>query len=136
MTTQAVKFQGTKLHAMSGTDATEVGEVTGLDGPGGQAPVIDATHSLSVAREKLMGLPDEGQITVTLNSVWDDSGQVELKSRRSAQTLDDYRIQINDAASTEMTFQAYCLGFSYSSATDGKWDARVQLEISGPVTIA
>ena len=136
MTTNAVRFQGTIFAAMSGTDSTEIGEVIGADGPGGRAAIIDATHSQSVAKEKLMGLPDEGAISLTLNSVWSDSGQIELKNRRDAQTADEYKITLADAASTEMDFLAYCVGFSYSGATDGKWDARVELEVTGPITIS
>ena len=134
MTTNAVKFQGTTFEATDGTDATTIGEVISCDGPSGQATIIDATHSASTAREKVMGLPDEGRITLTCNFVHADGGQSELRSRRSAQSLDTYEITFPSSPTTNITFSAYCLGYSISGSTDGKWDARVDLEVSGAVT--
>ena len=135
MTTNAVKFQTTVVKCTDGTDSTTVGEVIGVDGPNGQATIIDATHSASTAREKVMGLPDEGRITLSCNYVPSDGGQTELRTRRNDQSLDTYEIELAPAT-TSLTFSAYCLGFSISGATDGKWDARIDLEISGSVTVS
>src|SRR5512139_2194089 len=44
-----------------------VEEVKSVSGPSGQAGVIDITHLQSTAKEKMMGLRDEGQITLTCN---------------------------------------------------------------------
>lgn len=136
MATNAVKFQGTAVKCTDGTNSTTVGEVISIDGPNGQATIIDATHSGSSAREKVMGLPDEGRITMTLNYDPTDTGQSELRTRRNDQSLDTYDIELADAATTTLSFSAYCLGFSFSGGIDGKWDARVDLEVSGSVTIA
>lgn len=134
MTTNAVKFQGSTFEAKDGTDATTIGEVIACDGPSGQATIIDATHSGSTAREKVMGLPDEGRITLTCNYVQGDTGQSLLRTRRGNQTLDEYEITFPNNPTTNITFSAYCLGYSLSGSTDGKWDARVDLEVSGAVT--
>ena len=53
-----------------------VGEVTTISGlRGGSAQVIDVSTLASTRREKIMGLPDEGQITVGLNYDPADSQQ-------------------------------------------------------------
>lgn len=138
MTTNAVKFQGSVLNATetASTNVTAIGEVIGLDGPGGQAAIIDATHSTSTAKEKLMGLPDEGSLTVNLNYLENDAGQELLKDRRAAQTADGYTIVPPSPVTTKWVFDALVLGFSRSGAVDGKWTARAVLELTGPLTEA
>lgn len=136
MATSAVKFQTTTFeqYDTASTNVTAIGEVIGIDGPSGQATIIDATHSGSSAREKVMGLPDEGRLTLTCNLVPGDTGQTALRTNRNAQTADPYKLTLADAGATELTFLAYVLGFSISGSTDGKWDARIDLEITDAVT--
>lgn len=130
----ALKFQGSIFNCVSGTDKTAVGEVTSIGGPSGQANIIDVTHSLSAAVEKLMGLPDEGQVTLGLNLVLGDGGQDELLNRRQAQSEDSYDIEFPDAASTVWSFQGFCTGFSVDGSANEKWGATANVEVTGQVT--
>jgi hypothetical protein len=139
----AFEAQGTEFY-WSGTTAAStnasvlVGEVTDFSGPGGQASIIDVTHLNSTAKEKLVGLRDEGQVSMSLNLSFSDAGQVSLRADRAARTRKKCVIKFNDsatdAARTKATFDAYCMGFTITGAVDNKVSANAVLEITGGVT--
>lgn len=111
-----------------------VGEVVDFDGPGGSASVIDVTHLGSTAKEKRMGLMDEGQFSFNLNYVPDDAGQQALRAARAARSLKTFQLTYTDG--TVDTFDGYVLSFSRSGGVDAKVSGSVTVEISGPVTTA
>ena len=113
---------------------TEVGEIIDFDGPGGSGSVIDATHLGSSAREKIMGIPDEGQFTFGLNRVFSDAGQQVLAAARMARTEKDFRVTYMDG--TVQTFAGYVLQFSSSGGVDDKINGSVTIEITGEVSTA
>jgi hypothetical protein len=114
-------------------DGSEVGEVVSFSGPGGQANVIDVTHLGSVRREKRMGIPDEGQLTLEMNLVPSDAGQAKLTAARADRTLDTGRLFLTDDSGTILTFDAYCTQFSIQGAVDDKIQASATLELTGEV---
>lgn len=114
-------------------DGSEVGEVVSFSGPGGQANVIDVTHLGSTRREKMMGIPDEGQLTLEMNLVPGDAGQDKLIASRTDRTLDTGRLFLTDDSGTILTFDAYCTQFSVAGAVDDKIQASATLEITDEV---
>ena len=136
MTSQAIKFQGSALNAKAttGTDVTNIGEVNSVQGLGsGAAAEINVTHSLSQAKEFLMGLPDEGSVSLGCNLVLDDAGQQLLFTRRDAQTLDPYEVAFPAPLTNKWTFSAYVLSFGADAQEDQQWVGSIQLRISGPI---
>lgn len=113
---------------------SEVGMVTDWDGPGGSASVIDTTHLQSTAREKLMGLMDEGQISLSLNWDSDDTGQEACRVARAARTQKEFRISYTNGA--VQTFDGFVLSFPSSGGVDGKVEGNITIEITGPVATA
>lgn len=113
---------------------TEIAEVVDFDGPGGSASVIDASHLKSTAREKRMGLPDEGQFSLSVNWIPTDTGQSAVRTARSNRSLKGFRITYTDAAGTIQTFNGYVLQFSSSGSVDAKVDGSITIEISGAVS--
>jgi len=111
-----------------------VGEVIDFSGPGGQANVIDVTHLNSTAKEKLMGIRDEGQLTLTLNHAPADPGHLLLQADRAARTKKACVIKFSDPASYLAMFDGYCLGYSISGGVDDKVTANVVIEIADAVT--
>lgn len=111
---------------------TEVGEVTDFSGPGGSANVIDATHLRSVAREKLMGIPDEGQFTFSLNFVPGNDGQIAFRAARRSRAKQSFALVFSDDA-TYALFEGYALEFSVSGAVDDKVNGSATIEITGAV---
>ena len=115
---------------------TAIGEVLDFSGPGGQAAVIDVTNLSSTRKEKLMGLPDEGQFTFNLNLDPADTGQLAAKASRNAQTELGYRLSLTDTGTTILTWDAYCLAFNIAGGVDKQVTASITLEITGEVSWA
>jgi len=88
----------TSTNGVTRTTDTKIGEVTDFTGPGGAAAVIDITHLGSTAKEKMIGLRDEGQLSMTMNFVATDAGQITFISDRAARTKRTYVLKFNDAA--------------------------------------
>lgn len=139
----AFEAQGTEFYWSTSTAASTgagslVGQVTDFSGPGGQANIIDVTHLNSTAKEKLVGLRDEGQLTMSLNLSFSDAAQIALRADRASRTMRKCVIKFNDnttdAAKTKAIFDGYCLGFSVSGAVDNKVSANAVIEITGAVT--
>jgi predicted secreted protein len=132
----AVQSQGSVLYFSTTTalaTAISIGSVAGFNGPSGSANVIDITHLGSTAKEKMMGLRDEGQIS--LDCIFDpaNSGQTKLRECRAARTKSHFAIKMTDTAITMIDGDCYVTGFALSGRVDDKLSLSVTLEISGPV---
>ncbi len=137
MTTNAIATQGTLVKRGDGGGPevfTTIGEVVSFDGPGGKATIIDATHLQSTAKEKLAGLPDEGEISMTLNFVPSDAQQTGLRNDRAARTKRNFKIVFTDAGAETASFSAYVLEYKLSVKPDSKVELAVTLEITGPIS--
>lgn len=115
-----------------------IGEVVGFNGPTGQAGTIDVTHLGSTAKEFLMGLRDEGEVTLDINFKPTDAGQVRLRTDRAARSLKKCVIKLNDnttdAATTKLIFDAYCIGLAAQGSVDNALKGTVTIKIAGAVT--
>jgi hypothetical protein len=138
MTTNAIPTQGTLFKRGDGGSPevfTTIGEVTGFDGlAGGKASVIDATHLQSAFKEKLMGLPDEGQVSLTLNFVPSDAQQIAMRADRAARTKRNFRVVFTDSGNETANFSGFVLTFPISAKPDSKVDLGVTIEITGPIS--
>lgn len=137
MPTNALKSQGIFVRYGDGGSPevfTAIGEVVSIDGPGGEAAIIDATHLQSTAKEKLIGLPDEGRVSLGCNLVPGDAGQIQLRNDRLNATRRNYKITLTDSPATNLAFAAYCMGFKVNGAVDDKISATIELEVTGAVT--
>ena len=135
----SIETQGTVLSRGDGGGPevfAAIGEVISFQGPGGAASVIDTTNLSSAAKEKRMGLMDEGQFTFELNLDTADTMQTGLRADRTARTLRNFELALNDTATTVLSFSAYVLSFAIQGGVDAVVSASVTLEISGAVTWA
>lgn len=127
---------GGTLTAANGTltpvEFTKVGEMVDWDGPGGSASVIDATHLESPAREKLIGLMDEGQFTFSLNNMFSNLGQQACRTARSTRALTGFKLTYTDG--TVQNWDGYVLQFATSGGVDDKVNGSITIEITGAVT--
>lgn len=133
----AIESQGTRIYWSTSTafsTAQEVGGVTGFNGPSGSANVIDITNLGSTAKEKLMGLPDEGQISFDVIYLSTDTGQIAMRTDRGSRTKRNVAIALNDASSSIIHGDAYVTGFSLTGAVDDVDKATFTLEVTGPLT--
>jgi hypothetical protein len=137
LNSQGVEFYWSNTTAYSTASTCLVGEVTDFSGPGGQAAVIDVTHLGSTAREKRIGIRDEGQMTLGVNFVPADVAQAVLRSDRATRTMKKCVIKFNDTTAADCNkavFEAYCSGFSISGGVDQKVAGQVVLEVANAVT--
>ena len=141
--TYAVSIDTTGQTITDNTDAatatpvawTTIGEVNTWDGPSGSANMYETTHLGSTAKEKQIGLPDEGQVTLSINWIQDsDAGQQAAAAARTARTSRNFKITFSDASTA--TFTGYVLGLTSSGGVDDKVAGSITIEITGAVTWA
>lgn len=139
----AISGQGMKFYWMASTTAPATSDssvrltgITNVSGPGGAAAVIDVSDLDSTAKEKLMGLPDEGQVTLTVNWGTPNATLVQrvMIADRKSRTKRAWGICFPDPTSSLATGEGYCTGFSVSGSVDAKVEANITVEITGPIT--
>lgn len=128
------KFFFSNTTASSTASTCLIGGVVTYNGPGGNAAVINVTHLLSTAHEKLQGLPDEGQITLACNYLSTDDAQILLRSARMARAKRSLRMKMVQDSTIIFDADVYCTQFAPAGGVDAKSDLAVTLEITGAGT--
>lgn len=138
MSANALESQGMLFKRGDGASPevfSAIPEVMTFAGPSGSASVIDVTDLSSAAKEKRMGLKDEGQVTFNINYLPSDTVHAGLRSDRSNRTLRNFQIIFtDDSPATQWDFAGYVTGFAVSGGVDGVVQASVTIEISGDIT--
>jgi predicted secreted protein len=137
MSSLALESQGMLLkigNGLSSETFATITEIKTFSGPGGSATVIDVSDLSSLAREKRMGLNDEGQLSFTINYIPTNTQHALLRTQRASRELTSFQLIFTDTGNTTWDFEAYVNGFSVSGAVDGVVEAQVTLEISGAIT--
>src|SRR5262245_39946906 len=132
----AFNAQGTVLKRGNGASPevfTAIGEVRDFNGPGGSAKEIDTTHLTSSAKEWLMGLQDEGELSINCKAVFSDAQQQGLRTDRANRTLRNFKLVFADVSATTASFAAYVKTFTVSGAVDDRVNLAVTLRISGAI---
>lgn len=111
---------------------TNVGNLKTVAGFDGEADEIDTTNLASAAKEYLLGITDEGKVTLGLDQKNADTGQAAMRAARAASSLQNFRMQFPDG--TTATFSAFVKKFSTTLGVNQAVKADVDLRISGPVT--
>lgn len=133
---KGMQSQGTLIHINvdgSPTNMQKIGNIQTFSGPGGQGSVLDASNLDSVMKEKLPGLPDEGQFTFEINVDPADSVHQAIRTARRNRTLCEFRITFPNSAATKAYFFGYVQGFSVAGGVDAVVKANVTIEIDGEV---
>lgn len=114
-----------------------VEEVKSISGPSGAAAVLDITHLQSTAKEKMIGLRDEGQISLSVNYVCGTNAtnmQNKMRESRAQRTKSCIRIGFSDTYRTMLGAKCYVSGFAVNAGVDNVLEGNITCEISGPVT--
>ena len=114
--------------------AVPVNGVTGFNGPSGGAAVIDITTLGSTAKEKQMGLPDPGQVSLDMVYISTDTGQVALRNDRASRSRRKLAIKLTDGSSSLYHADAYVTTFNLQGGVDDIIKASATLELTGPIT--
>jgi hypothetical protein len=122
--------------SLQGIAMQQVGAVISFSGPSGAAGVIDVTTMQSTAKEKLIGLRDEGQVSMEVNL---SSSSTDLHSKlrddRATRRKGIYAIQMTDGSTpdgypTKVDFDAFVTGFSISGGVDNVVKASITMELT------
>lgn len=136
MSSTAIIAQGITIARMGITAFETIPNVVSFQGPGGQAQVIDVTNLSSTAKEKRMGLRDEGSLSLSLHFDPDNAVHDGLRSDRANRTRQQFRITFTDTIPTVWTFYGYVTQFSVQGGVDAVVEASVTIEIDGDITEA
>ena len=138
MSSNALEAQGMLIKIGNGASPqvfSTISEIKTFSGPTGSAAVIDVTDLSSTAKEKRMGLADEGQLSFTINYIPDNTQHTLLRTRRASRVETDFKMVFtDDSPSTTWSFSAFVTGFAVSGAVDNVLEANVTLEITGSIT--
>lgn len=115
-----------------GTTYVQVKGVTNFSGlGGGSAAVIDTTDFDSDAKEKAMGLADEGQVSMGLIYMPADAGQIAMRAARGTRAATKFRITLSNG--TKFDFTAFVLTFERNGEQDDVVKVSTNLEVTGAV---
>lgn len=139
---KAVNAQGTLLKIGNGASPevfNSISEVKNIGELGGVNAVIDATTLTSAAKEKKIGLVDNGQLTLVLNyDSTDTTGQAVLVTAQGDRQVRNFKLVIpedGDIDEVEITFSAYVISYKVGEfGVDQIVGAACTLEITGAVT--
>jgi len=118
---------------------TAIGEITGFNGPSGSVAIIDVTNLGSTAKEKLVGIRDEGNITLDVNlNTSAGQYQMALKDDRASRTLRTYDIKLTDNGTSTsqpsaLYFDGYVTGFSITGSVDNAIKGSIAIELTSAV---
>lgn len=137
MSDQALESQGVKVQLGNGDSPetfTDIPEVKTFNFRSGSASVIDTSDLLSTSKAKRMGLPDEGQLTFTLNWRPKNAVHAELAAAKEDRQARSFRVVMtDDSPKTTYEFRGYVLSVPVSAAVDAVIESNVTVEITGDV---
>lgn len=138
MSSNALESQGLALYIdlgdVSPTVWTQIPEIKDINVRTGSATVIDVSDLSSAAKEKRMGLQDEGQCTFTLMFRPGDAAHAELVAAKTDRAIRDFKLVLTDTPATEYRFSGFVLSVPIAAGVDAVIESAVTIEISGPVT--
>lgn len=134
MANKTISTQGATIRVKNGASWVKLGGIVSFSGlGGGSATVIDSTDLDSTAREKLIGLADEGTFTINCNYHDDDVGQVALMAARASSSLISLELKLPGVTQV-YKFDGYVQTGETSGAVDTKAERAFSVEITGAVT--
>jgi hypothetical protein len=140
MSSNALEAQGIALYidlgTVSPTSWTQIPDARDINFRTGSAAVIDVTDLSSSAKEKRMGLADEGQCTFTLMFRPKNTAHAELVEAKADRQSRDFKLVLTDGPNpTTYYFTGFVLSVPLAANVDAVIESSVTIEITGPVTV-
>jgi hypothetical protein len=140
MSSNALESQGITLAidlgSVSPTNWSVIPDCKNINFRTGSAAVIDVTDLTSTAKEKRMGLADEGQCTFTLMLRPKSPTHAELVKAKADRQARDFRVALTDGPTpTTYYFSGFVLSVPLSANVDAVVESNVTIEITGPVMV-
>jgi len=135
-TSTAISAQGTTIEIESAASPGQfltIGNVKSFsDLEGGSAGEIDVTDLTSTAKEFLVGLRDNGSVTLSVLHKRGDEGQDECDERRADGAVSAFRFTLPDNSVAE--FDGLVKKFSKSGGVDQAVAGSIEIRVTGDVT--
>jgi hypothetical protein len=96
---------------------------------------VDVTNLSSTGKEYLMGLRDEGDISMDVIYDPADAGHAGMFVDRGTRAKKPWGIKLTDGSSNLVKGYGFCTGFSVSGAVDDAVKATVAIAITGAVEV-
>lgn len=129
----AISAQGSTFQVDILAVATTVADVVSFSGFDGEASEIDQTTLASTAKEKQLGLKDNGSFSLELFWNQADAAQDELRLAQTDGAIRDFTLNLPGAGGTA-SFQGYVKSFNLSGGVDDNLKSTCNITISGDVT--
>lgn len=113
---------------------TTIAEVTSISGPGGSSTEIDVTDLSSTAKEKRLGLKDNGSINLAMNFIPGNTQHALLRTLSESGAARNFHLLFTDSPQTQWAFSAYVQELSIDNSVDSVTTASVVLLLSGAIT--
>ncbi|OIO01100.1 MAG: hypothetical protein AUJ49_08460 [Desulfovibrionaceae bacterium CG1_02_65_16] len=132
----AVHTKGTKIMRGTGTGSPEtfqqVMTIKSVTGPNPTRSEVDVTTLASTAKEFLLGLSDNGEMSFPGLFEGDDLVQQAIIGDLGADTPRNWRVEIPDG--TKVAFSAYVKSFPLDLAADAAAGFTLGLRLTGAIT--
>jgi len=116
---------------------TNVGGITGIsDFESGETPEIDVSDFDSVAKEYILGLPDNGSFTAALWFAKANTGQAAVQARRDDGVAVAMKVVLPSGTTPTASFTGFIKKFSKSMAVDAAQTGSVSVRVTGAVAWA
>lgn len=132
-----IESQGITVYWTTSTSfatSQAVNDVTSVGGPGISAGKLDVTSLQSTAKEFIMGLRDNGDISLDMIFNSTDAGQLALRNDLNTRTKRRIAIKIPDATTTLWHCEAYCTNWSLSGSVDNVQKLSATVGLTGAIT--
>ncbi len=102
----------------------------------GSASEIDVTNLASTAKEKRLGLVDNGGFSLGIHHSNADPGQAALAARRADGAAVNMKVILPSGTTPTASFSALVKKFSKNAAVDGVVEGTVDITVNGAITWA
>ena len=140
--TFAINLDTTGLTYTSGGTATPatytaIANIKSIsDFESGSASEIDVTNLASTAKEKRLGLVDNGGFSLGIHHSNADPGQAALTARRADGAAVNMKVILPSGTTPTASFSALIKKFSKNAAVDGVVEGSVDVTVNGAITWA
>jgi hypothetical protein len=136
--TVAASSQGSQLKVTITSTPTVIPQIKGLTGPSITTDYKEITtlSSPSAFKEYLPIMKDPGPVSFDL--VWDPSNAAHayLQTANAAGTLEVFAEVTTHTTPKTISYSAYVSKFEFSASTGDFWMAKVELKVTGAVTVS
>lgn len=112
--------------------ANLIGQVVAFNGPSGSAAKIDITDLASTGKEYLMGIRDEGDISLDVLYDPSDTAQTAMFTDRGTRAQRGWIIKLS-TNNERLGGLGYCTGFSVTGSVDDAVKATLGIAITGAI---